>query len=234
MLRAAVTRSLRRAVTSLKGAFQKASRTDKGTVLRKFALLTSACAVLLFASFASAQQQVDVLLSGATLKSFAPRNDSVTFHPLTENNGTYVGISGDFVGFKKRRLGLNFETAWRYHQATYYGYENYRPILTDVNAFFQPKLTKKVGLDFMAGIGVASNRFNLLTSCTIPGCVNYTSSNHFMEDLGVRYSLSLLAPPAPCLRPPRGALLPHPEQSGIRDDNVFRVGASIGYITGPD
>ena len=63
--------------------------------------------------------------------------------------------------------------------------KTYRPILTDVNAFFQPKLSKKLGLDFMAGIGIASNRFNLLGSCSIPGCVNYTSSNHFMEDLGV-------------------------------------------------
>jgi hypothetical protein len=201
--------------------------------LRKFALLTSACAVLLFAGFASAQQQVDILVGGATLKSFPPRNDSVNFHPLTENNGTYVSISGDFVGFKKRRLGLNFETAWRYHQASYYGYENYRPILTDVNAFFQPKLTKKVGLDFMAGVGVASNRFNLLGSCTIPGCVNYTSSNHFMEDLGfgVRYRFWHRLPHV-FIRPE--AHYYHIQNNqGFATDSVFRVGASIGYSSVP-
>ena len=206
----------------------------KGAVLRKVALLASACTVLLFASFASAQQQVDILLGGATLKSYPPRNDSVNFQPLTETNGTYVSIGGDYIGFKKRRLGLSFETSWRYRQASYYGYENYRPILTDGNAFFQPILTKKLGLDFMAGVGVASNRFNLFGSCNIPGCVNYTSSNHFMEDIGVgvRYRFWHRLPHV-FVRPE--AHYYHIQNNvGFATDNVFRVGASVGYVFGPE
>lgn len=206
---------------------------DEGTVLRKFALLASACTVLLFASLASAQEQVDILVGGDTLKSFARVSDSVNFHPPAEQNGTYVSISGDFVGFRKRRLGLSFETAWRYHQGSYYGYETYRPILTDANAFFQPKLTKKLGLDFMAGIGVASNRFNLLGSCNIPGCVNYTSSNHFMEDLGVglRYRVWHRVPHI-FVRPE--AHYYHIQNNReFNSDSVFRVGVSFGYTSVP-
>lgn len=201
--------------------------------MRKFALLASACTVLLSATFASAQQQVDILVGGATLKSFALINDSVYFHQPAEQNGTYVSISGDFVGFRKRPLGLSFETAWRYHQGSYYGYETYRPILTDANAFFQPKLSPKLGLDFMVGIGVASNRFNLLTSCTIPGCVNYTSSNHFMEDLGVglRYRFWHRLPHI--IVRPEAHYYHIQNNREFNSDSVVRVGVSFGYTSVP-
>jgi len=43
----------------------------------------------------------------------------------------------------------------------------------------------RIDLDFLAGVGIASTRFNLPATCGIPGCVDFTSSNHFMEDLGV-------------------------------------------------
>lgn len=230
---AAVSRWPCRVLTNLATAFHKSNRTDKGIVLRKFALLASACTVLLFSGFASAQQQVDILVGGATLKSFALINDSANFHPPAEQNGTYLSIGGDFVGFRKRRLGLSFETSWRYHPGSYYGYETYRPILTDANVFFQPRLNKKLGLDFMAGIGVASNRFNILGSCNIPGCVNYNSSNHFMQDLGVglRYRI--------WHRLPHIFVRPEAHYYYIENNREFnansvvRVGVSFGYTTAP-
>jgi hypothetical protein len=201
--------------------------------LRKFALLTSACAVLLFAGFASAQTQVDLLVGGSTLESSAKVSDSANFSPLVEKNGIYVSIGGDFVGFRKRRLGLSFETAWRYHQASYYGYENYRPFFTDANAFYQPKLTKKLGLDLMAGVGIASNRFTILGSCSIPGCVNYTSSNHFMEDMGfgIRYRVWHRLPHV--FVRPEARYYHIQNNQGFNSNNVFRIGASIGYTTAP-
>jgi opacity protein-like surface antigen len=198
--------------------------------LRKFALLTSACAVLLFANFASAQQQLDFMIGGGTLISSRPPTDVASFQQPAERGGTYPSLSADVVG-STRRLGLNIETSWRYRQATYYGYENYRPIFTDVNALFQPKLGKRVGLDLFAGIGIASNRFNILGSCGIPGgCVNYTSSNHFMEDLGggVRYRVwrhFFVRPEAHYYRIQKNV--------EFYSDSVFRVGASIGYTLGP-
>lgn len=197
--------------------------------MRKSALIASTYAVLLLATLAQAQQ-VDIALGGGTLLSSSPPRGVLNFQQPTEKGGTYVSIAGDVVGLK-RRLGLNLETSWRYRQASYYGYETYRPILTDVNALFQPKLGKRTGLDLMGGIGIASNRFNLLVSCSIPGCVNYTSSNHFLEDLGagIRY------------RAWRHFFV-RPEvhyyhiQNNVEfhSNNVVRVGASIGYTIGPN
>ena len=74
----------------------------RGLYSRKFALLTSACAVLLFSAFAYAQTQVDLLVGGSTLESSAKVSDSANFTPLVEKNGIYVSIGGDFVGFRKR------------------------------------------------------------------------------------------------------------------------------------
>jgi hypothetical protein len=188
------------------------------------------CSVLLFAHFASAQQG-DILAGGGILMFPSSTNDLVSFQQPNEKGGTYLSLGGDVIAFK-HRLGLNVETSWRYHQGSYYGYENYRPIFTDVNALFQPKLTKKIGLDLFGGIGIASNRFDVLGSCNIPGCVNYTSSNHFMEDLGagVRYYV--------WHRLPHIFVRPEVHYYHIQNNvefnsnSVFRVGASVGYTIG--
>jgi len=215
--------------------FSEARRTDKGTVLRKFARFAFVFATLLFvfASFASAQQ-ADIMVGGSTLMSPFTPSDLVTFQPPIERGGTYVGISGDYIKFK-HRLGLNVETAWRHHDTNYDGYETYRPIFTDVNALFQPKLDKKqkFGLDFFAGIGVSSTRFNVLAPCSSPGCINYTSSNHFMEDLGggLRYYVWQHRLPHIFVRPE--AHYYHIQNNvEFHSDNVFRVGASVGYTIG--
>jgi hypothetical protein len=196
--------------------------------LGKFAFIAS-CAVLCV-TLAHAQQ-IDLALGGSVLMTSAPAIGVVNFQPPAEKGGTYISVGGDLVKFK-HRLGLNFETAWRYKQGNYEGYETYRPIFTDVNALFQPKLSRKIGLDLMGGIGIASNRFNLLNSCSIPGCANYTSSNHFMEDLGggLRYYV--------WSRLPHVFVRPEVHYYHIQNnrefssDNVFRVGASIGYTIG--
>jgi hypothetical protein len=202
--------------------------------LIKFALLISALTVLLSASFASAQeQQLDILVGGSILETFPPINDSVNFKPPTEKGGTYLAVGVNLVKFE-HHLGLNVETSWRYKQGDYEGYETFRPVFTDVNALFQPRLSKRISLDLIGGIGVASNRFNLLASCNIPGCVNYNSSNHFMEDLGagVRYYV--------WHRLPHVFVRPEAHYYHIQNNrefntnSVFRVGASIGYTIGSD
>lgn len=173
------------------------------------------------------------MIGGSTLMSAATNSDLAGFHPPIEKGGTYVGISADYIRFK-HRLGFNVETAWRYHRVDYPGNgEIYRPILTDFNALFQPRLNKKVGLDLLGGIGVASTRFQVpnAASCGSPsgGCILYNSSNHFMEDLGggIRYYV--------WHRLPHIFVRPEVHYYHIQNNvefnsnNVFRVGASIGY-----
>lgn len=208
-------------------------------MLRKFALLAFASTLVLLtnvllANFALAQQ-VDIAVSGSTLLAAASTNDSATFHPPVLKNGTYLGVNGDFVGFRKRRLGLNFETAWRYHKTSYpFNGESYRPIFTDANVLFQPMVGKlrgkQVGLDLMVGVGVATTTFTLPpgNSCNVAGggCVNFNTSNHFMEDLGfgVRYNFWRHFFVRPEIR------YYHVQNyTEFNSSNVFRGGVSVGY-----
>jgi hypothetical protein len=206
------------------------SHHDKeGFLLGKFAFVACACIVL--SATLTHAQQIDVAVGGSTLISSSPASGSLNFQQPAEKAGTYISVGADLVGFRHRRLGFNVETAWRIHPANYDGYETYRPILTDVNALFQPRVSKKVGLDLMAGVGIASNRFNLPASCNIPGCINYTSSNHFMEDLGggIRYRAwhhFFVRPEVHYYHVQNNREFHSP--------NLFRVGASIGYTIGPD
>jgi len=174
------------------------------------------------------------MFGGGTLLSSAPSGTSQAFQNLAEKGGTYLNVSGDVVGFK-RRLGFNVETAWRANQASYYGYESYRPILTDFNALFQPKLGKRMGLDLMGGIGVASTRFYVpfATSCSFfSGCINYTSSNHFMEHVGggIRYYVWHHF----FVRPEVHYYHIQNNDNEFYSDSVVRVGGSIGYTIGPE
>jgi hypothetical protein len=202
--------------------------------LRKLAFFTPVFACLFFAQFASAQQG-DIMFGGGTLLSSSPGTGTLNFQPPAEKGGTYLNISGDVVGFKKR-LGFNIETAWRASQGNYADYSGgtYRPILTDFNALFQPRLGKKFGLDLFGGIGIASTRFYVpqVTSCSyFSGCINYSSSNHFMEDFGggIRYYVW-------------HHVFVRPEvhyyhiQNNVEfnSDSVIRVGGSIGYTIGPE
>jgi hypothetical protein len=218
----------RRDAANLTGAFQKPERITKGSVLGKFALVASTC-IVVCATLASAQQ-IDIAVGIGTLMSASPASAGLNFQPPAEKSGSYVNVSGDLVGLKKR-LGLNIETAWRSRQANYEGYETYRPILTDVNALFQPRLGKKVALDLFGGVGVASTRFNLPASCNIPGCINYTSSYHLMEDLGggIRYYVWHRVFVRPEIH------YYHIQNNfEFNSNNVVRVGASIGFTIGPD
>jgi hypothetical protein len=109
----------------------------------------------------------------------------------------------------------------------------YRPIFTDFNALFQPRLGKKIGLDLMAGVGAASTRFSIpsASSCTLPsgGCITYTGSNHFMEHIsgGVRYYVWRQV----FVRPELHYYHIH-DNFEFHSDHVFRAGASVGYTFG--
>lgn len=200
--------------------------------MRKLAILASVCAFLFLAQLASAQQG-DIMFGGGTLLSASSNNNS-SLAP-SENGGTYLNIDGDVVG--KKRLGFNIGTAFRASQGDYGSGTGitFRPILTDFNALYQPHLGKKFGLDLFGGIGISSARFyvNQIVSCNIgSGCINYTSSNHFMEDLGggIRY----YAWRHFFVRPEVHYYHIQSNTDQFNSNNAVRVGASIGYTMGAD
>src|SRR5437660_10125827 len=136
-------------MSSIKRLHAKSERTDKEAVLRKFPLLACWCIVLLFATFACAQQ-ADVTFGAGTLLSSSSHSASVTAVGA-EKGGTYINVSGDVIF--KHRIWFNVEGAWRAKQGLDVFGQPYRPILIDVNGVFQPRITKRVGADLMAGIG---------------------------------------------------------------------------------
>jgi hypothetical protein len=202
--------------------------------LRRFALCATLCFVFFLAARTAQAQQFDVNFGGGTLLSKSYNSSSLTNLFGSEKGGAYLNIGVDVIPFH-RRLGFAFETAWRASQgATIYG-QPYRPILYDFNAMYQPRLGKKAGADFWAGIGGQSTRFYTAspTSCSyFSGCIYYVSSNHFMEHLGagIRYYVW-------------GHFFVRPEihyyhvnnnTNDFNSDNLFRVGGSIGYTIGPE
>ncbi len=205
--------------------------------MRKLALLAPIFALLFSCHFAAAQQG-DIMFFGGTLLSSSPSSSELALGNISEKGGAYLGVGGDVIGFK-RRLGFGVETSWRASQASYFGYESYRPILTDFNAVFQPKLGKKVGLDLFGGIGIASTRFYVpyATSCSyFSGCINYTTQDHFMQDLGggIRYYVWHHFFVRPEVHYYHIDGNNNVNSGGFSTNNVFRVGASIGYTIGND
>jgi hypothetical protein len=204
-------------------------------LLRKLAILAPVCAFLFLVQFATAQQG-DIMFGGGTLLSSNPTSDQLAAGNIAEKGGTYLNIAGDVVGFKKR-IGFMIETSWRASQASYFSYETYRPILTDFNAIYQPKLGKKVGLDLFGGIGIASTRFYVpyATQCSyFSGCINYNTDDHFMEHLGggIRYYVwhHVFVRPEVHYYHINGNT--DINNGGFASDNVFRVGGSIGFTIG--
>ncbi len=150
---------------------------------------------------------------------------------VPEKGGLYTNISGDVV-FKKR-IGFNFEAAWKASQGNYAGLGiPFRPILFDFNGLYQPQLSKKVGVDLMGGVGWQTTRFygyQPTSNCVYFGAC-YTSSNHFLVDIGggIRYYVwghMFLRPEAHFYHIVNNT-------SDFTSNNVVRVGASIGYTIG--
>ena len=190
----------------------------------------------MFLAHFAAAQQTDIMVGGGTLMQPYTSNSSQSFTELAEKGGTYLSVGADVVDHD-RRFGLNLESSWRYHRASYYGYESYRPILTDINALYQPKVGKKFGLDFMAGVGAASTRFYLpgvVTCGYFAGCIDYTSTDHFMEHFsgGLRYYFwhnFFVRPEAHVYHINNNTNM---TTGGFNSNFVTRVGASIGYTIG--
>jgi hypothetical protein len=202
--------------------------------LRKLTLLATVFSILFIASHAFAQQG-DAAIGFGTLASpgASSCNEYTTGFLCPEKGGLYANIGGDVIFH--RRIGVGFDVAWKGSQGDFGGLqEPYRPILFDFNGVFQPRISKKVGLDLVGGIGWQSTRFygfSPTISCEdFNAC--YTSDNHFLVDLGagVRYYVW-------------GHFFVRPEvryyhvmnnNDNFTSGNVLRLGASIGYTIGPE
>jgi len=109
----------------------------------------------------------------------------------------------------------------------------YRPIINDFNVDFQPKLSKKLGLDILGGIGLQSTRvYSSDYSCSYVSCTNYTSSDHFLTHIGggLRYYFWHHV----FVRPEIHYYWINNNTNDFSSNNVLRVGGSIGYTIGPE
>ena len=212
--------------------------------MRKFAFLVTLIALLVLCDFATAQQG-DAYIGGGTLLSSSA--SSSTLIPGTncgtnsqggaicpEKGGTYLNLGADVIF--KRRLGAAFDINWKASQAAFGGPggQPYRPLLFTFNGVYQPRLSKKAGLDLFGGIGWQSTRFygyQPTSNCVYFGAC-YTSSNHFLVDIGggIRYYVWGHM----FLRPEVRVFHILNNTDNFTSGNVFRVGASIGYTIGPE
>jgi hypothetical protein len=220
-------------------------------LLRKLAFFATVLAILCFATLSSAQQG-DAAIGGGTLLSSSPSSSSLI--PPTncgtnssggvicpQKGGFYLNIGADVIFHK--RLGAAFDVNWKASQGQIGGPggQPYRPIQFAFNGIYQPRLTKKVGLDVLGGIGWQSTRFysyQNTTSCLYFGAC-YNSSNHFLIDAGagLRYYVwghMFLRPEVRYYYILNNTDTSGSTGFGFSSNNVFRVGASIGYTIGPD
>lgn len=197
--------------------------------MRKFALIPSACAVLLLVTLARAQQ-VDVALGAGILLSTKNSNASEAFLPPPEKGGLYPSFSFDRIF--KNHYGYSGEIATVYKDQVYNGFQEYRPIFYDVNGVYTYRLRKRLNADFMAGIGGERVLFYSPSgNCSFSGgCTTHLDANHLLFHLGadIRYTMwrrFFVRPEAHLYRIVNNT-------TDFHSDNVLRVGASIGYTFG--
>jgi hypothetical protein len=196
-------------------------------VLRRLALLASACTVVVLAGLARAQQ-IDIAAGGSTLFATSPISASQAFPPPAEKGGNYPSISAEAVF--NNHYGFEAESAFRYKEGLYNGYQRYRPILSDVNGVFAPRIGPKTSADFMAGFGVETLVFyNQFGNCGGGVCSTSISTNHFMLHAagGMRYYFW-----RHFFVRPEAHYYYVVGNTEFHSGNVLRLGASIGYSFG--
>lgn len=128
-------------------------------------------------------QQFDIAFGVRTITAPSATSAPLTYTPQSIGGGAYPTLSADYLFF--HNFGIGGEVSWRASQNLYLGYQPYRPIFYDFNGVWAPPLGKHASLELSAGIGAQSVRFyQPYYNCNYISCTNYTSSNHFMGDVG--------------------------------------------------
>ena len=198
--------------------------------MRKIAIVASVFVFMFSLAGLATAQQGDAMFGLNTLMSSGSCDESTGICP--EKGGVYPSVSADVVFHK--RVGFAFETAWKGSQGAYGGTggQPFRPILSDFNLLFQPRLGKKVGADIMAGVGWQSTRFYVPYCTNGFTCNNFVSSHHFLTHIGggIRYYVWNHV----FIRPEAHYYLVNNNTNDFSSNNILRVGASIGYTIGPE
>lgn len=180
-------------------------------------LLSFVCAVV-FANLAYAQQ-IDV--AGGMSTIFAPSGSQATGNHQAQSldGGYYPVVSADFLFYKQ--AGVEGEFSWRVSQGTYAPGElniPYRPMFWNINGIWAPKISKRISMEVLGGVGEQSTRFYSGSS--------YAASNHFMLDVG--YGIKMYAWRHFFFRPEARLYLVN-NNLEFSSAHELRYGASIGY-----
>jgi hypothetical protein len=208
---------------------------SKTNTMTKTMLLAVIGGFFFAASFAQAQQG-DASLGFGTIVSSGSTTCSASLSgsgcTVPEKGGLYPSVNGDVIFH--RHIGFDFEATWKATQGQYGGSggQPFRPIIVDFNGMYQPKLGKKLGAELLGGVGLQSTRFYGLVddaSCLDFGAC-FTSSHHFLVDVGggLRYYVWNHI----FVRPEIRYYHIVNNTADFSSNDIFRVGASIGYTIG--
>ena len=187
-------------------------------------ILAFACC--LFASSAYGQQ-FDAAFGVSTISSSSSTVSNGLLFP-SDRGGAYPGFSADLL--LRHRIGIEGELSWRASQDLYGGSQPYRPLFYSFNAIWAPKLSKNFTAELLAGIGGEDVRFYGFTNCNnFFGCTSYSSSNHFMGDLGA--GIRAYVWHNVFVRPEVRLYLIN-NNNEFSSNTVVRYGGSLGYSFG--
>ena len=192
-------------------------------------LVLCACTLLVFASLAAAQQQIDIAVGAGRLFSSKPLNSSLAFAPPELTGGIYP--QGSVQAIFSNHFGFNVEGTYRYSEQTYNGFQHFRPVFYDANGVYAARVTNRIRADAMAGIGGETLIFyNTFSSCSpiyAGDCRINANGNHFLLHVGgdLRYYFFRRM----FLRPEVHFYHVFNNTSLFSSDNVLRLGGSIGF-----
>jgi len=149
--------------------------------LKKLTLIVIAVVFCTLAANAFGQGFDAAFGLSSVVSAQALTTNGLTFPSL--RGGAYPGFSMDLL--VHHRFGVEGELFWKASQGLYGTNQPYRPIFYDFNAIWAPHISKNLTGELMAGIGGEDLRFyGLLNFSQFAGYTNYTSSQHFMGDIG--------------------------------------------------
>ncbi len=125
----------------------------------------------------------DIGFSVGTLTASSSASASGNHSPQTIGGGAYLTIGGNCLFWNS--FGLGTEVSWRASRNLYEGSQQFRPVFYDVHGTYAPNLGQHAQLELIGGMGALSTYFYALYGCNTFACTNYSSTNHFMGDVGV-------------------------------------------------